>query len=60
MLEILTRVEPWAGGMLQAMGWYRGQAIPPLGDQTAEAMVQNDEANVVRAYLASLADGGYA
>src|SRR5882757_7222324 len=28
MLEILARVEPWAGGMPQAMGWYRGQGIP--------------------------------
>jgi len=60
MLEILTRVEPWAGGMAQAMGWYRGQGIPALGDQTAEALVRNDQADVVRAYLDGLAAGGYA
>lgn len=60
MLEILTRVEPWAGGMAQAMGWYRGQAIPALGDQTAEALVRNDQADVVRAYLDGLAAGSYA
>ncbi len=60
MLEILTRVEPWAGGMPQAMGWYRGQGIPALGDQTAEALVKNDQAAVVRAYLDSIATGAFA
>jgi len=60
MLEILTRVEPWAGGMAQAMGWYRGQSIPALGDQTAEALVKNDQADVVRAYLDGFAAGSYA
>lgn len=60
MLEILTRVEPWAGGMPQALGWYRGQGIPALGDQTAEALVQNDQAYIVRRYLDGLAAGSYA
>jgi hypothetical protein len=60
MLEILTRVEPWAGGMPQAIGWYRGQGIPALGDQTAEALVKTDQAGIVRTYLDGLAAGGYA
>ena len=60
MLEILTRVEPWAGGMAQAMGWYRGQSIPALGDQTAEALVKTDRAGLVRAYLDGFAAGAYA
>jgi len=60
MLEILTRVEPWAGGMPQAMGWYRGQGIPALGDQTAEALVKNEQAAVVRAYLDAIATGAFA
>jgi hypothetical protein len=60
MLEILTRVAPWAGGMPQAMGWYRGQGIPALGDQTAEALVKNDQAAVVRAYLDAIATGAFA
>ena len=60
MLEILTRVEPWAGGMAQAMGWYRGQSIPALGDQTAEALVKTDQAGLVRAYLDGFAAGAYA
>jgi hypothetical protein len=60
MLEILTRVEPWAGGIPQAIGWYRGQGIPALGDQTAEALVKNEQAAVVRAYLDGLAAGAFA
>ena len=60
MLELLTRVEPWAGGMPQALGWYRGQGIPALGDQTAEALVKNDQAGVVRAYLDGIATGAFA
>lgn len=60
MLEILTRVEPWAGGMPQAIGWYRGQSIPALGDQTAEALVRTDQAGIVRAYLDGVAAGSYA
>jgi hypothetical protein len=60
MLEILTRVAPWAGGMPQAMGWYRGQGIPALGDQTAEALVKNDQAAVVRTYLDAIATGAFA
>ncbi len=60
MLEILVRVERWAGGMPQALGWYRGQGIPALGDQTAEALVRGDQAVVVRRYLDGLAAGSFA
>jgi hypothetical protein len=60
MLEILTRVAPWAGGMPQALGWYRGQSIPALGDQTAEALVKTDQAALVRGYLDGVAAGSYA
>lgn len=60
MLEILTRVAPWAGGMPQALGWYRGQGIPALGDQTAEALVKTDQAGLVRSYLDGIAAGSYA
>jgi hypothetical protein len=60
MLEILTRVERWAGGMPQALGWYRGQGIPALGDQTAEVLVKSDQAVFVRRYLDGLAAGSFA
>lgn len=60
MLEILTRVERWAGGLPQALGWYRGQGIPALGDQTAESLVRNEQAAIVRRYLDGLAAGSFA
>lgn len=59
-LEIVARVEPWAGGWLQAYGWYRSTGIPALGDETAEAFVKRDEAAIVRAYLDAYAAGSYA
>jgi hypothetical protein len=59
-LEILARVEPWAGGPLQALAWYRGQGIPALGEATAEALVRQDQAHVVRAWLDAYAAGAYA
>jgi hypothetical protein len=60
MLEILARVEPWAGSLAQALGWYRGQGIPALGHQTAEALVKNGQAAIVREYLDGLAAGAFA
>ena len=59
-IEIVLRVEPWAGGPIQALGWYRAQNIPSLGDQTAEALVKQDKAAAVRAYLDGFAAGAYA
>jgi hypothetical protein len=59
-LEILARVEPWAGGRLQALAWYRGRGIPALGEATAEALVKQDQADVVRAWLDAYAAGAYA
>lgn len=59
-LAIMGRVEPWAGGRLQAMSWYRGQLIPALGNETAEALVQQDKAALVQSYLDAYEAGGYA
>lgn len=60
LLEILGRVEPWCGGRRAAFAWYRGQGIPALGDETAEAMVKTDRAGVVRTYLNAIAAGSFA
>ena len=60
LVEILHRVEPWAGGLQQALIWYRGQSIPAFGDQTAEALVKRGRADAVRSYLDGIAVGGYA
>jgi uncharacterized protein (DUF2384 family) len=60
MLEILTRIEDWAGGEAQALAWYRAQPIPSLDGRTAEALVQDGRAASVRNYLDHLALGGFA
>lgn len=60
MVEILDRVEDWAGGEAQALAWYRSQPIPALDGRTAEALVQSGDAAVVRSYLDHLALGGFA
>jgi hypothetical protein len=60
MLEILQRVQVWAGGPAQAMAWYRAEPIPAFGGRTAEALVKTGSAAAVRDYLDHLATGGYA
>ncbi len=60
MLEILQRVQTWAGGPAQAMAWYRAEPLPAFGGRTAEALVKSGGAATVRDYLDHLATGGYA
>lgn len=58
--DILAQAERWAGSQTAALAWYRTEAIPSLGNQTPEALVAQGRGVEVRAYLAHLADGGYA
>ncbi len=60
MLEILTRVSPWAGGARQAMAWYRAEPIPAFGGRTAESLVKSGQATALRDYLDHIAMGGFA
>jgi hypothetical protein len=60
VLEILSRLETWAGGRGQALAWYRAQPIAALDGRTAEALVKSGKAAVVRNYLDHLALGGFA
>ena len=60
MIEILARVQDWAGSDAQAMAWYRSQPIPALDGRTAEALVKSGEAAAVRDYLDVMALGGFA
>ena len=60
MLEILDRIDDWAGGETLALAWYRSQPIPALNGRTAEALVQSGQAAAVRRYLDHLALGGFA
>lgn len=60
MLEIVGRIEDWAGGKLQAMAWYRAQPIPAFGHRTAESLVKSGHAGAMREYLDHIAMGGFA
>lgn len=60
MLEIIARIEPWAGGQIQAMAWYRSQPIAALDGRTAEALVKTGKAGAVRDYLDHIALVGFA
>ena len=58
--EIITRVSAWAGGVEQAMAWYRAEPIPAFGGRTAEALVRDGKGAAVHEYLDALAIGGFA
>ena len=60
MLEIISFIEEWAGGKLQALAWYRAQGIPAFGGRTAESLVKEGHASAIREYLDHLAMGGFA
>ncbi|MDP3495730.1 MAG: DUF2384 domain-containing protein [Hyphomonadaceae bacterium] len=60
LVEIIGRVESWAGGVPAAMAWYRAQPIPAFGGRTAEAMVKAGDATAVWRYLDHIAVGGFA
>lgn len=60
MLEILGRIERWAGSRPHAMAWYRAQPIAALDGRTAEALVKSGKAALVRDYLDHVALGGFA
>jgi DNA-binding phage protein len=60
MLEVIVRVMPWAGGQQQAMAWYRAQPIPAFGDRTAESLVKEGRAQLVRDFLDFAAQGNFA
>lgn len=59
MMEIILRVREWSGGAIQALAWYRNQEISSFGT-TAETLVKNGNADLVRTYLDRISAGGYA
>lgn len=60
LVEIIGRIENWAGGAPSAMAWYRAQLIPAFGGRAAEAMVKAGDATAVLRYLDHIAVGGFA
>ena len=59
LVEIIGKVESWAGGVPAAMAWYRAQPIPAFGGRTAEAMVKAGDATAVWRYLDHIAVGDF-
>lgn len=60
IVELLQRIEPWAGSLSGAWSWYRTYPLAPLGDLTAEELFNRGRADDVRAHLSRIAEGGYA
>ena len=60
VVEIITRILPWAGSVNQAFAWYRSQPLPSFGDRTAEDLVKEGRAEAVKTYLRRITVGGYA
>jgi uncharacterized protein (DUF2384 family) len=60
VMEIIALVRDWAGSEIAAMSWYRATPIPAFGGRTAEAVVKDGNAHLVREYIDHLALGGYA
>ena len=60
VIEILTKAAQYSGSIFQAFAWYICEPIPAFGGLTAENLVVNGEADIVKAYLEQLALGGYA
>ena len=59
-MEILGRVDAWAGGRPEAMAWYRTQPIRALDGRTAEGLVKSGQAKLVWRHLDQIAVGGFA
>ena len=60
VVEILNRVQGWAGSPAQALAWYRSQPLSGFGDRTAEELVKEGRAEAVKRHLGRIAEGGYA
>jgi len=60
MLEVVGRVTDWAGGIKQAMAWYRAEPIASFGGRTAEFLMKEGKSEAVRSYLDRVALGGFA
>ncbi|MGB0496481.1 MAG: XRE family transcriptional regulator [Kangiellaceae bacterium] len=60
VLDIISKITPWAGNTYKAYAWYRSEPIPAFGGLTAENLVTNGQAKIVKNYIEQIALGGYA
>lgn len=60
MVEILNRIEPQAGSPLAAYAWFRSEPLPGFGGMTADQLLREGRADMVRAHLDRVMAGGFA
>ena len=60
VIEILSRVQGWAGSTEAAFAWYRSARLPSFGDMTAEDLVKQGRAEAVKRHISRIAAGGFA
>jgi hypothetical protein len=60
LVEILSRVSPWAGSVARAFLWYTSQPLPAFGGKTAADLVREGRAEAVHGHLSRISIGGYA
>jgi hypothetical protein len=53
-IEVINLVLPWVGSTTRAVAWYRTRPLPGLDGQTAEQLVNQGRAPVVKAQLARM------
>jgi hypothetical protein len=56
-IEVINLVLPWVGSTARAVAWYRTRPLPNLDGQTAEQLVNQGRAEVVKAQLARMPPG---
>ena len=59
-LETLNTVKPQTGNSLMAYEWYRSEPIVGFGGRTPAEIVQDGEADALRAHILRRLDGGFA
>ncbi len=60
VVEIISKITPWAGSEQLAMAWYRNEPIAAFGGFTAENMIVQGKPEAVRQYIEHITLGGFA
>jgi len=60
LVEIINRIQPWAGSVVQAYAWYCAQSLPSFNNQIPAELVRQGRADAVKRYLDRIAVGGHA
>jgi hypothetical protein len=58
--QVIERATRWAGTRSAALTWFKTQAIPALGNRTAQDLVKRGDFEAVLFYLESMDAGAFA